>query len=77
MCMEIVDGDTLLHFQSDLHGQVQVWVQAERGGRLWFSYKRWDDRLGGTEIVYEGIHGDPALDDPVFDDEDEESTPPP
>lgn len=68
--LEVIDGDHCLLFRSEHHGQIQVWVQAERGGRLWFSYKQWDDRLGGTEVVYEGPFGDPTKDDPVFLDDD-------
>ena len=67
--LETIDGTDCLLFRSDKHGQIQVWVQAVKGGGLWFSYKQWDDRLGGTEVTYEGRYGDPTLDDPVHDDE--------
>lgn len=67
--METIDGDDCLLFRSDRHGQVQVWVQARRGGGLLFCYKQWDDRIGGTEVVYEGPYGDPTRDEPQFDDE--------
>lgn len=67
--MEIIDGDHCLLFRSENHGQIQVWIQAARGGELWFAYKQWDDRLGGTEVVYEGPFGDPTRDTPVYDDE--------
>ena len=67
--MEIIDGDSCLLFRSPAHGQIQVWVHARRGGELWFSYKQWDDRLGGTEVTYEGPHGDPLRDTPLFDED--------
>jgi hypothetical protein len=68
--MDTIDGTDCMLFRSDKHGQIQVWVQARDGGELLFSYKEWDDRLGGTEGVYEGRFGDPARDTPIVDDED-------
>ena len=67
--METLDGDDCLLFRSDKHGQIQVWVQARNGGGLLFVYKQWDDRLGGTEVLYEGPHGDPTQDSPIYDEE--------
>jgi hypothetical protein len=68
--MDTIDGTDCMLFRSDKHGQIQVWVQARDGGELLFSYKEWDDRLGGTEVVYEGRFGDPTLDTPIVDDEE-------
>ena len=67
--METIDGDDCLLFRSEHHGQIQVWVYAKRGGGLFFSYKKWDDNLGGVEVTYEGPFGDPSKDEPIWPDD--------
>lgn len=60
----IIDDDgTTLHFRNDSHrGQVAVFISPEEGGALMYTYKKFDDRLGGLAAVYEGPYGDPMKD---------------
>ena len=64
MGMSRVDGTDVLEFASPRHGQVNVYIQAENGGSLWFSYSVRDDRTG-TLIQYSGPNGNFEDDDIV------------